>query len=203
MFKYEFVKNEIENIGYTLLSTSYIGTNSKLIIKCDRGHTFLMNWTCFHNKKHRCLKCHLESKKLTIEHIKQKIEILDIGYNCTSNIYINNLEKLSFICNNNHEFKMSWANFNNGSRCPMCSKYCNNPTIEIIKQYVIELNIGYFCISDKYINAKSKLLFKCNKNHEFLMTWNNFRNRHRCPICNIENFNGKNNPNWKNGISFE
>lgn len=54
-------------------------------------------------------------------------------------------------------------------------------TYEHIKQYIEERN--YQLLSIEYINAKTKLLMSCDKNHVFEMLYHNFYKGHRCPIC--------------------
>jgi len=57
-------------------------------------------------------------------------------------------------------------------------------TIKQIKNKVKEItNSRYKCISEYYINSKSKLKFICDRNHTFLMAWNCIQQGQRCPIC--------------------
>jgi len=140
-------------------------------------------------------------KRLTIEYIKAKTKELAEGYEYLETKYINSKTKMSFKCCKGHLFKATWNNFSKekGTRCPYC--YGNiKPTIEKIKTETQKLAKGYICISEKYKNTRTKLLFSCNKDHEFLMSWGNFKySKNRCPICYIEDRMGKNNPNWKGG----
>lgn len=64
-------------------------------------------------------------------------------------------------------------------------------SIEEIKSTVVVVAFGYECISDIYINSKSKLEFLCDKNHEFKMKWGNFYSTgQRCPLC-LDRKNGR------------
>lgn len=56
-------------------------------------------------------------------------------------------------------------------------------TLEQIKEYINKVEPTYTLLSDKYINSKSKLLFKCNKNHIYRATWHDFISGTRCSIC--------------------
>lgn len=59
-------------------------------------------------------------------------------------------------------------------------------TIEEVKAYINSQ--GYELLSEEYIKATSKLKMKCDKGHEFEMSWNNFKNHgQRCPICMKKN----------------
>lgn len=48
---------------------------------------------------------------------------------------------------------------------------------------------GYTLNSKKYINTHTKLDLTCPENHDFKMTFNNFKRGQRCPICARKNQN--------------
>ena len=57
-------------------------------------------------------------------------------------------------------------------------------TLEFVKFRTKELTGDkYECLSNEYINNNKKLLFICDKEHQFLMRWNDFQQNRRCPIC--------------------
>jgi len=70
MLPFEFVKSEIEKVGYTLLSSTYEGCEAKLEIQCGKGDQYWGTWTGF-KKGYRCPKCR-ES-----QHEKKLGEILE------------------------------------------------------------------------------------------------------------------------------
>lgn len=43
--------------------------------------------------------------------------------------------------------------------------------------------VGYKLLQNYYINAHRKIKYKCNKGHEWAITWMHFSNGHRCPFC--------------------
>ncbi len=55
-------------------------------------------------------------------------------------------------------------------------------TYEFVKNKV-ESETGYILLSDKYESAKSKLVIRCLKGHEYEATWNRWRAGNRCPYC--------------------
>ena len=61
----------------------------------------------------------------------------------------------------------------------------NNPyTIQNIKLWIKNNNIeGYKLLSEKYNNCDEDLLFQCECNHEFKMSWDLFKQGVRCPYC--------------------
>ena len=181
MVKYtiEYIKNRTQELvnGYTCISNVYSGSKSKLYFMCDKGHTFSTTWENFRIWKN-CNICN-SNKRLELKYVKEKTKKLAEGYECISNIYINNSTKLKFKCSKNHIFYMAWSNFSTGKRCRVCNSY----TIEEIKKIVNKLNIGYTCLSKEYLGTHSKLEFKCDKEHIYKVTWSNFQKGSRCSIC--------------------
>jgi len=117
-------------------------------------------------------------KKLTLKYIKSEIE--KYNYKCLSDIYVNNHTKLKVQCNNGHIYGVVWNSFQLGHRCPYCAGV-KKKTMEEIKEYIE--SFGYKCLSEKYINCKSKLKIQCNIGHTYEVTWANFQTGWRCPYC--------------------
>ena len=72
--KIEYVKNQIENTGYKLLSNEYENANTKLKIQCSEGHQYNVRYNNFQQGK-RCPICD-GTQKLTYNFIKQQFDIL-------------------------------------------------------------------------------------------------------------------------------
>jgi len=183
----EYVRGEIEKAGYKLLSDVYVGTHEKLLIRCDKGHEYMVTWNHF-NKGSRCLGCSI-NQKLMIEFIKEETKRLEPNYECISDVYLNSKTKLKFRCNYGHEYSVRWRSFRRGNRCTVCTniKRGNKKrlTIDFVKKETERVAPGYECISNEYFDNSTKLLFRCDKGHEFLSAWNNLYSKHRCPECSI------------------
>jgi len=120
-------------------------------------------------------------RKLTLEYIKVKTKEIAEGYECLSKVYLGNREKLLFRCDKGHIHKTSWSSFfNASSRCTICSGK-KKKTIEEIKNYVESFD--YKCLSEEYINNKTKLELECDKGHIYNASWDSFFHKQRCPIC--------------------
>ena len=65
LMSYEYIKENIEQKGYILLSTTYKNSNTKLKIKCKNGHIFKMDWNHFNrsDRKGDCILCHSRSEE--------------------------------------------------------------------------------------------------------------------------------------------
>ena len=58
---YEYVKQEFEKAGYTLLSKEYINNRQKLEYTCDKGHIHKISWKDFLHG-YGCLTCYTERR---------------------------------------------------------------------------------------------------------------------------------------------
>jgi len=179
---YEYVKKQIEDEGYTLLSDSYKGAHVKLLIKCPEGHEYEVRFSNF-KKGTRCPYC-AGLKKLTYEYVKKQIE--KEGYTLLSNSYKNVDNKLLLKCLEGHEYKISYYNFKKGQRCPICAINRKKLTYEHVKKQIESK--GYTLLSDTYKNNYTKIKIQCSEGHKYKVTYNKFQQGTRCPICaNIKN----------------
>src|ERR1700722_5561500 len=126
-YPFEYVKQEIEKIGYKLLSTHYSNNKQILDIRCDKNHTINMNFNNFLQEQ-RCAECHGLAKK-TIEFVIE--EFTKRGYILISTEYINSSGKLDYICNKGHKRQISWTSFQNGHGCAKCAELCKYSYDEI------------------------------------------------------------------------
>lgn len=116
-FTYEYVKEFIEAVGYTLLSTEYINIQSKLEMICPEGHHCNMIFNNFKNNGARCAEC-AGLKKYTLEYIKEFLEA--VGYKLLSKEYIEIHSKLKIQCPDDHITEMVFHSFKKGHRCRDC-----------------------------------------------------------------------------------
>ena len=133
---------------------------------------------------------------LTYDYVKKQIE--KTGYKLLSKKYVNNCTKLKIQCNKGHIYKVTWASFKQGTKCPECfgsKKY----TYKYIKEQIEKE--GYKLLSTEYINARSKMEVQCNKRHNYELTWNSFQQGQRCLKCYNEKNIGKNHHLWKGGVT--
>jgi hypothetical protein len=112
----QYVKEYFEKEGYTLLSTKYVNSRSKLKYRCPEGHEGTINFMCF-KQGIRCPKCSSNAKK-SLGHIQK--EFGKEGYALLSTEYKNAHVKLEYICPEGHLGSMCYNNFQQGYRCPLC-----------------------------------------------------------------------------------
>lgn len=190
---YEYVKNFIENEGYKLISTEYIGAKYKLKLLCGSEHEFEMNFHHF-QEGHRCPFCNFkiqsEEKTFSYEYVKSFIE--NQGFKLLSDEYIHGQIPLDIQCPYNHIYQVRFVNFKSGTRCPYCAgRYAtkdNNLLIcnpELCEEWDYSKNQKR---PEEYTpNSNQKAWWKCKKcNHEWEAKIAGRNSRHiGCPRCKI------------------
>lgn len=89
-------------------------------------------------------------------------------------------KKFKLMCSNGHIFYMTLTDLLRGHSCPYCSK-----NAKLTYEYIVEyfLFYGYKVLSDKYVNANTKLLIECPEGHIYKVTYSDFYRGRRCPYC--------------------
>lgn len=113
---YEFIKEQIEKEGYNLLSKEYINANTKLKIRCPKGHEYEVTYGKFYSGR-KCPECN-GGVRLTYSYIKKQIE--DRGFFLISNTYKNIHTKLDIKCPEGHNYKATYNNFRENHGCSVC-----------------------------------------------------------------------------------
>ncbi|CAG8849018.1 2017_t:CDS:2, partial [Gigaspora margarita] len=157
----EFAQNLANKKGGTCLSSSYYNKCTPLSWSCSKGHSWLARISSI-QRGTWCPYCMRESERLGIEHAKALAH--SKNGECLSNIYINRGSYLRWRCSKLHEWDTSLANIKyKNSWCP----YCSGARLDISVAKSIAQNRGGECLTDFYVNIKSKLLWKCNKNYQW------------------------------------
>lgn len=178
-YNIEYFKNLAINKKGLCLSTEYISCASKLIFQCEQGHIWETKPYYLVNNNSWCPKCY-KSYKDDIE-LFHNIAKENNG-KCLSVNYINCKTKLTFQCQFGHiweakphdiKYSKTW--------CPVCSNSIKL-TIEEMQEIAKERNGK--CLSTEYINSHSKLLWECEKGHQWLAKPYLIKNvKNWCPIC--------------------
>ncbi len=178
---YDFVKEQFEEEGYTLLSKEYKNSKTKLFFTCPKGHEGSASWNSWQSG-HRCAICaftiNLKALKLPYTVIKASFEVE--GYTLLSTDYENNTTLLYYVCPEGHKHHITWGNWQQGYRCPYCAGLVK-PTIGFIKSEFEKE--GYTLLSTEYKNNYTKLHYICPNKHTHGVTWKNWRHGDRCPVC--------------------
>lgn len=100
------------------------------------------------------------ARKITCEIVKQEFD--DRGYILISDVYINNAQKLKYICPKHKDKgiqEITFANFTAGKGCLYCAKRAKRTHEEyIIDLAKVNANIEPL---EEYVNLKTKILHRC------------------------------------------
>lgn len=140
----EEIRIILKNDSYTLLSTEYKNSGSKISIRCERGHNWDVSWENYYLNKARCPDCQGLKRRSTEEvseiFIKQ-------GYTLITDNFINAHQTLHTVCPNGHNFHTTLNRFTcpSKSRCGECFPLFN----EVKCRKVFESLFGKFFIKSR------------------------------------------------------
>jgi hypothetical protein len=102
-----------------------------------------------------------------------------------SDSYIDAATKLAWRCRDGHEWQATAASVRRGSWCGICgdkrAAIKRAHTIEHMK--ALAARRGGMCLSQSYTNVKSRLYWRCAKNHEWETQASVILGGHWCPKC--------------------
>jgi len=163
------------------LSTEYINIGTKLKWQCSKGHEWYMAPGNVKNQGQWCPHC-AHCVKLTIE------EMHDIaasrGGKCLSTVYINSGTKLKWQCDKGHEWEAIVRDVKTGHWCPYCAGHAR---LTVEEMQSIAIKRGGKCLSKEYVNSITKLMWQCDKGHEWEATPGAVKRGTWCPACYLLN----------------
>ena len=164
----EYIREEFNKRGYTLLSEEYQNNKQLLDYICPNGHRHKINWGRFQQGQ-ECPYC--TGALMDFNIIKE--EFAKRNYTLLSTEYMSYNDKLEYICPKGHKHSISWANFRKGHGCPECDgQYINFDTI---KHEFESRGCELLSSKEEYKNNLSKLKYKCENGHIHETNWSNFR----------------------------
>ena len=166
--------------GGKCLEVVYRGVHPLMSWECALRHVWKNSWR--HIRKGQwCPKCAGKSKP-DINECRIFVQQKHNG-KCLNDTYINAHYKMLWECDKGHQWQACWNSIGSQKKwCPYCSKKVKG-TIEECKLFVEQKYSGN-CLETVYINALSKMLWECEKGHQWKATWNDIKNNlHWCPEC--------------------
>lgn len=215
-----YIKYYADNVeGIELTSDEYKGNNKKLIFNCEKHGEFKMRWNSFYSGS-RCPKCAIKNRtdkqrKTHEEFVREVEEKYKDKYTILEK-YKGIKTKILVRCNScGHEWKITPDNLLRGKSCPKCViKNMISKERKTHKEFLREIEKIHgdrYTILEEYINAKSKILVRCNKcGYEWKVIPRKLLYDTGCPKCNqskgenrIENWLKQNNINFISQYTFE
>jgi len=163
--------------GGKCLSLEYIGSRKSLKWECLKGHT----WTSSYYWAQRtwCAECNqIEKNKSTLEEMRN-IARKRHG-KCLSEEYHPN-KKLKWECKQGHIWEAVGFKIKRGNWCAICSGK-QKFSVKYLQQTA--KNRGGRVVSDRYVDAHSKILWECAYGHRWEARLCDIKNHKSwCPFC--------------------
>ncbi len=149
------------SFGGECISDTYVNRSTKIVWKCSCGHIFEKTPAHLLERGQWCNRC---SKRplITIDDVKKIAK--NKGGKCLSKVYKNKDTKLLFECKNGHRWHATPHSVKRSTWCPHCS---GNARFTIDKMQEIAAERGGVCLSKKYKNNQTNLLWRCAYGHEW------------------------------------
>lgn len=178
----EEMRNIAHERGGECLSTKYVDATVKLQWRCGKGHVWKAMPMNVKYGKSWCRTCatieRAKSQTLTLEDMQRMAK--DRGGKCLSKEYVNVMTNLKWKCNKGHIWEAMPHNIHSGWWCPHCSGHARC-TIQQMKK-IAKKRHGK-CLSNRYVNSRTKLKWKCEKGHIWIALPPNIKKGGWCPIC--------------------
>jgi hypothetical protein len=159
--------------GGKLITRESLGSKSKHEWQCQRGH----RWLCSPNSIQRgswCPDCRVWSRNELAEIARLKGGILlDEHFDGAAS-------KMRWKCRMGHEWSTVGYKVAQGTWCPVCAGVVK-PTIEDMRKLAAQRNGS--CLSRAYINAHTKIEWRCSDGHEWLASPSVIKSGSWCPEC--------------------
>lgn len=204
LYNFNKIKKIVEDKKGICKSTEYINNKSKIIVMCEKGH----QWNAYpYNLKRGewCPKCasinRINNNKLTFDDVKQRI----IKYNitCLSNKYVDQNNKMKWMCKNGHEFESTFHNIMQGHGCRYCTKFVSQ---EIARQFMEKIfNKKFDTIYPKWlINPKTGRNLELDGYNEELKIAFEYNGEQHYKICRFnKNIDELNNRKYIDKIKYD
>lgn len=195
-FSYAQVAQYFRDQGCELLAEEYKNSQTKMRYRCSCGTISEINLNNFKHGK-RCGCGRIAMKRLKPEEVKQ--EVISLGYDFISYEYKpESGHILTCRCGCGLERTCKLESFRRSPRCHKCGCRSFTLTYDEVKKYFHEQ--GCELLSDAYINARTKLRYRCSCGKESEITFYSFKTGVRCWDCGREKLRqaqiGSNHHSW-------
>ncbi len=152
--------------GGSCLSEVYKGALTKHAWVCSKGH----KWEAVHNSIRLGSWCPFcaGNAKPSIEEMQTIAE--ERGGQCLSGAYINSQTKLQWVCSEGHQWEATPNKIKNGRWCPKCYNATRGDfrRLSIDEMVQIASDRGGRCLSEVYVNTRTKLKWECSEGHQWV-----------------------------------
>eukprot|EP00927_Polykrikos_kofoidii_P031362 TRINITY_DN26989_c0_g1_i1.p1 TRINITY_DN26989_c0_g1~~TRINITY_DN26989_c0_g1_i1.p1 ORF type:complete len:443 (+),score=16.13 TRINITY_DN26989_c0_g1_i1:258-1586(+) len=165
--------------GGSCLSKHYVANNTSLVWRCAQGHQWNATLNSVKDQGTWCPHC-AGVAPLTLNDASELAH--SRGGMCLSRSYTNSGTHLRWRCAVGHEWLATLTSIrNNQTWCPRCASCA--PLNLGIAHAIAESN-GGVCLSEEYVNTRTKLLWRCREGHKWSARLDNVKyGKTWCPEC--------------------
>lgn len=167
--------------GGKCLSPKYIDSQTRLKWQCKQRHEWDATPASV-TKGSWCARC-AGIYKLTLKDMQ--VLAKQNGGICLSKEYVNTASKLRWQCKEGHVWETTPDGIKAGHWCTKCSiiKRANSQRSTIERMREIAKNHGGKCLSEVYVNNRTKIKWQCAEGHTWLARPRDIIRNKWCPVC--------------------
>lgn len=172
--------DKLEELGFIYINDAWMKGKNKYVRKiCESCRKPFLSQNGLGRYCDR--KCsNIKRKSISIDVLKTFFQ--KEGYKLLTKEYVNNRQKLWYICPNNHKHYTYLNNWIKGCRCGYCTGKYKLYLPDVIGGFEKE---GYKVITNEIKNSKQKIHLKCPNGHNFYVSWDNWKRHYIRCTCNI------------------
>jgi hypothetical protein len=110
--------------------------------------------------------------------VRSQVELK--GGTLISDIVLHATSKIEVSCQHEHRFITCWNKIDQGRWCPVCGGSRRKSLVDCQN---VASDHGGSCLSQVYVNAKTKLQWRCAYGHEWDASYNHIKTGTWCPVC--------------------
>jgi hypothetical protein len=168
--------------GCELLAQEYINSHVKMPYRCVCGNVSSIKLNNFKNGK-RCGCGRIGIKRLTSEEVEAVVT--KKGYDFVACEYVEDKgHMVTYKCTCGMQKTSTLESLKQSSRCHRCATRSFALSYDEVKQYFYDQ--GCELLSDTYVNARTKLKYRCSCGKESEITFYSFKTGVRCWDCGRE-----------------
>jgi hypothetical protein len=183
-YTYEYIKEYIKSLGYSLLSKEYINNSTKLTIKDYENYIYTISFANL-LKGRKPQRFHI-SNDYSIYNLNNWIKINKSEYDLLSDKYTDSSAYITLRDKAGYYYYIITRNFIYNSNQPTKFHKTNPYTIYNIKLWCNINSKNFELISNDYAESHKNLTWKCNNTNckeTFSKTWADISQNQGCPFC--------------------
>jgi 5-methylcytosine-specific restriction endonuclease McrA len=194
--------------GYTRIGP-YTGSNKRMLVRCDRGHEYMVKLAEMMYFETRCRKCEHDKRRKPREEVQAQLQE---GWTLIEYITVD--KRMTVLCPSGHRQEVLLKTHRNGFGCTECDPSLHPKafgvrrslklwTQERVDEYLEEEGSKY--VREGEFAGRSKhVLLRCPQGHLMeRITWAAFLDGKRCWQCFVERNRGETSHNYNHDMTPE